>query len=144
MCIFQGMCFYMIVFTSAYAVIETGYRQLFYGRYTTLGQTLITFLWTPCILIHFKIFDDDFYSVMLFPLNIWLCEILFGLYFLKSWGLRFWFYNDSFAFFNNMISLSFYGFWVLLGIVIHDFLLMFPYYFFENWYVSKNISYNNI
>lgn len=144
MCIFQGMCFYMIVFTSAYAVIETGYRQLFYGRYTTLGQTLITFLWTPCILIHFKIFDDDFYSVMLFPLNIWLCEILFGLYFLKSWGLRFWFYNDSFAFFNNMISLSFYGFWVLLGIVIHDFLLMFPYYFFENWYVSKNISYNKI
>lgn len=132
MCFFQGMCFYMIFFTSAYALIETGYRQLLYGKYTTLGQTLITFLWTPCILLHFQIFNDEIYSVVLFPFNIWLCEVLFGLYFLKSWGLRFWFYNDSLSFFNHLISLSFYGYWFLLGMVIHDFLYLFPYYFFGN------------
>ena len=118
---------YSFLFTSMYAIIETVYRQINYGRYTTLGQTLITFLWSPCIILHFWIFNDDFFSVLLFPFNIWLCEYIFGYLFLYYGNMRFWKYNDDLTFCDGIISFYFGGYWFLLGIVLHDFFLVFPY-----------------
>ena len=119
--------FYAFLFTSMYAIIETVYRQINYGRYTTIGQTVITFIWSPCIILHYWIFDDDFLSVLLFPFNIWLCEYIFGYLFLYYANMRFWKYNDNLTFCDGVISFYFGGYWFLLGIVLHDFFLIFPY-----------------
>ena len=115
------------LFTTMYAMIETAYRQIYYGKYTTFGQTLITFLWSPFIVLHFLLINDHFLSVVLFPFNIWLCEVIFGYLFLTYWNMRFWNYNDKLTFFNGIISLYFGGYWFILGIILHDFFIVFPY-----------------
>ena len=46
-----------IIFSLGYSIIETIYRQIKYNKTTTVGQTIITFIWTPCIIYHFDYFN---------------------------------------------------------------------------------------
>ena len=116
------MILYCILFSSCYGIIETIYRQIKKGtfKYTTMGQTCITFLWTPCIIYHFTYFQN--YGIILFPFNVWLCEIIFGNLFLFVFKKRLWYYKDNLSFINNTISIYFFSHWLILGILINLFL----------------------
>ena len=80
--------YYSTILTSGYAFIESSYRYYNKKKLTTLGQTIITFTWSPLIVNHIYYFqsnDIEIYGILLFPFNIWLCELASGyisLYFL--------------------------------------------------------------
>ncbi len=114
--------YYSTILMSGYALIESTYRYYNQKKYTTLGQTIITFVWSPFIINHFYYFnnyDIENYGILLFPFNIWLCEITSGYISLYFFNIRFWNYNDNLTFFNKMISLYFYPHWLSLGIIIN-------------------------
>lgn len=113
--------YYSTIFSSGYALIETIYRYYHYKKVTTLGQTIITFVWSPMIVNHFyyfRYYNYDNIAIVLFPFNIWLCEILSGYFFLYLLNKRFWYYNDSLTFFNHTISLYFASHWLCLGFIL--------------------------
>ena len=128
------MILYCILFSLGYAGIETVYRQINSGEVTTVGQTLITFIWTPVIIYHFSYFGTKG-GIILFPINVWLCEIIFGNILYYLWDYRLWYYNDTFSYFNNTISILFFPYWLTLGICINitiywfDYLLNYSLYF---------------
>jgi hypothetical protein len=114
--------YYSTILTSGYAFIESSYRYYNKKKYTTLGQTIITFSWSPIIINHvyyFQNYNIENYGILLFPFNIWLCEITCGYLFLYIFNKRFWNYNDNLTYFNKMISLYFYPHWLFLGIIIN-------------------------
>ena len=98
--------YYSTLFGSGYAFIETMYRYYLYNRTTTLGQTIITFVWTPSSkpFLLFRYYEFDNIAIILFPFNVWLCEITSGyicIYFLiKDFGIIM-----IVTYFNNNISL---------------------------------------
>jgi hypothetical protein len=113
--------YYSTIFSSGYALMETIYRYYHYKKVTTLGQTIITFVWSPMILEHFyyfRYYEIDNIAIILFPFNIWLCEILSGYLSLYLLNKRFWYYDDSLTFFNNTISLYFAPHWLCLGFIL--------------------------
>jgi hypothetical protein len=118
------MIFYCFIFSFSYAAIESIYRYYTNGNITTLAQTGITFLWTPIILYHFEFIENNTVKILLFPINIWTCEIIFGNLLLYFFNYRAWFYNDKLALLNGIISLSFTHYWIVLGILINFFLLI--------------------
>lgn len=118
------MIFYCFIFSFSYATIETIYRLITSGNVTTVAQTAITFLWTPVILYHFEIIENNTIKILLFPINIWICELLFGNLLLYFFNYRAWYYNDELALINGTISLSFIHYWVSLGFLINNFLFI--------------------
>ena len=113
--------YYSCLFSLVYAVVETIYRKIASNTVTTFGQTVITFIWAPVIVYHFNYFDY-WSSIVLFPLNIWLCELMCGGFMLYFYNKRYWFYNDNLSFFNGLISIYFTIYWILLGYIINIFL----------------------
>ena len=114
--------YYSTLFSSGYAFIETIYRYYFYKKSTTLGQTIITFIWTPMILNHFYYFqyyEFNNIAIILFPFNVWLCELSSGYICLYFFNKRFWYYNDSLTYFNHTISLYFAPYWLCLGFILN-------------------------
>jgi len=113
------------IISFTYALIETSFRQIRNGtlKYTTPGQTLITFVWSPFILQHFSYFQTN--AVILFPFNIWTCEILFGNVLYYHGCQRLWYYNDTFSLCNHTITLKYYFHWLILGKIIQQYLLIF-------------------
>ena len=118
---------YCFIFMIGYASLENIYRQLTNGELTTLEQSIITFIWTPIIIKHFTIIKNKKYRILLFPFNIWLCEIIFGNLLLYYNNTRAWYYDDILALFNGLITLSFTLHWILLGLIIDTFLYFYPY-----------------
>lgn len=110
-----------LFFTLIYASIETGYRFLTNGSTTTIGQTIITFIWSPIIIKHFHIIPYP-YNILIFPVNIWLCEIVSGYYVLLFYNTRLWYYSDNLSFCNHFISLYFSGYWIILGYCINKYI----------------------
>ena len=118
-----GYCF---IFTLSYGIIESVYRKLTSGEITTIGQSVITFLWTPVIVSYFDTIDNQYLSIGLFPLNIWSCELITGGLSLYIFNTRYWYYDDNLSCCKGLISFSFIPHWVLLGYTIRSFLIMFP------------------
>ena len=115
-----------LIFTFSYAIIETVYRQSTSGKITTLGQTIMTFIWTPILVKHFQYIENQHIAIILFPINIWICELFLGYASLYLFNNRFWYYDDELALFNGLISLSFTHYWLGLGIAIKTFLEWYP------------------
>ena len=116
------MLLYCFIFTIGYGLIETLYRQVTTGDSTTLGQCIITFLWTPMIIYHYRNINNKIVRIILFPFNVWLCELLFGSILLYGFNIRLWLYDDVLSYFNGLITIAFFGYWVSLGIAIEIFL----------------------
>ena len=103
-----------LTYSISYGILETIYRLVMTGTYSTIEQLIITFLWSPIIDLHFTKIDSTPIKILTFPINIWLCELVFGnilLYF----NHRVWHYSDELSMFNGLITLSFTPYWILLG-----------------------------
>jgi hypothetical protein len=90
---------------------------------TTKHQFILTMIWTPMILLHKKI-NNKFMRCLLFPVNIYACEIIGGNILLHIFNYRAWYYKDKYSLFNGMITLSFYPIWICL-------------YFMEDYFYKK-------
>lgn len=119
------MLFHCCFISFTYALIETLSRQIRDDslKHTTPGQTLITFVWAPFMLQHFSYFQTN--AVILFPFNIWTCEILFGNILDYHGCQRLWYYNDTFSLCNHTITLKYYLNWLILGKILQQYLLFF-------------------
>lgn len=122
-----------LVYAIGFGILETIVRQLDYYyfninpsyKYTTFTQFIITFCYSPFIIYHKKLIKSKFIQYLLFPLNIYLCEIIFG-NLLLYYDYRAWHYTDNLALFNNTITIYYYPVWILL-------------YFIENLFYNRII-----
>lgn len=113
-----------LIYPIGYAFIETIYRTIKHKLYgdsqfirTTKEQFIITLLWSP--IIDICMFESIYWTAVVFPINIWLCELIFGYILLKYFKTRAWYYDDTFALFDGNISLAYCIHWIILGIVLH-------------------------
>jgi hypothetical protein len=110
-----------IIYACGFAIIETSLRQYihYYFKkhsthlYTTPHQFILTMIWTPMLLLH-KNIKYPIIKCLLFPINIYLCEIIGGNIMFYFFNYRAWYYYDRYAFFNGTITLSFYPLWIIL------------------------------
>ena len=56
--------------------------------------------------------------LLLFPLSIWLGEVVMGFAIAYVWRTRAWYYRGSDTFFDGNIKLAHGKLWILLGIVV--------------------------
>lgn len=115
--------FICMIYAIAFAFIETFFRQFInfifdydHYPYTTIEQFALTFNWTPLLLLHKKI-NNYFIRGILFPFNIYLCELIGGAILLYMFNIRVWHYRDTMALFNGFITLSYYPLWLLIYII---------------------------
>ncbi len=109
-----------VVFSLSFATLETIYRLIKNNSTTTIGQTIITFVWSPIIITHYKLIPYP-YSILLFPINVWSCEIVSGYFVLYLFNKRLWNYTGKYVYFNRMISLYWCWYWLFLGCVINQY-----------------------
>lgn len=122
-----------IIYAIGFGIIETMSRQFDIHvlnvtpihSYTTTHQFLLTMAWTPIMLEHKKI-KNNILRCLLYPINIYACEIIGGNIIMYSFNYRAWHYTDKYAMFNGMITLSYYPVWIGL-------------YFIENYFYRKII-----
>lgn len=110
------------LYSISFGILETSFRQFDVKilkkenlhNYTTLHQFFLTFAWSP-IFFHHKKIKNKYIKYLLYPINIYLCEIIGGNILLHIFNFRAWHYNDKFALFNGMITLSYFPLWMCLG-----------------------------
>jgi hypothetical protein len=96
------------------------------GR-TTLEQFFTNVWWSPLGTdLYFAYVPWMWARVLLFPLNVWLFEFLWGYYLLGVWGKRAWHYKGDYAYFHGNIALGYLPLWWFLG-ALHE-LLSIHYY----------------
>lgn len=112
------------IYSFGFAIIETIFRQIDikilknknFHDYTTLHQFFLTFSWTPIIIMHKKI-NNIYLRCFLYPINIYICEIIGGNILLYIFKFRAWYYKDRYALYNGMITLSYFPLWIILGYI---------------------------
>jgi hypothetical protein len=112
------------IYSVFFGILETSLRQFDIKilkkenlhNYTTLHQFFLTFAWSPIFFYHKKI-KNKYVKYLLYPVNIYLCEIIGGNILLYVFDFRAWHYKDKFTLFNGMITLSYYPLWMFLGYV---------------------------
>lgn len=114
------------IYAIVFGLIETITRQidiylfestLIYS-YTTIQQFILTLLWTPILLQHKKI-KKDWLRCLLFPINIYFCEICGGNIMYYIFNVRAWHYTCKYAMFNGMIALEYYPLWIIIYFIEH-------------------------
>ncbi|KDO20181.1 hypothetical protein SPRG_14529 [Saprolegnia parasitica CBS 223.65] len=88
--------------------------------HTTWAQFWANVLYTPLLLFTYRAWlPSAFLRVVLFPLNIWLLEIVEGYGLMLVFGRNIaWTYNTPDAYFHNNIRTGFAGLWLLLGLAL--------------------------
>lgn len=87
--------------------------------HTTLSMFLVNVFYTPILIdYYFSNIKSHLMRALLFPLNVWLEEILFGYYLLLIWRTRAWEYTSGGAFFHGNIKISFWKYWMILGLIL--------------------------
>ncbi|KAF9967157.1 hypothetical protein BGZ70_010557 [Mortierella alpina] len=101
----------------------------FAGRpgHTTLHQYIMNVFYIP-VLIHgyHALISSTFLRVLLFPLNIWLLEVIQGytLIYLIGYNAA-WTYRGYDAFFHGTIKLAYVHHWLMMGAALE--LVILPY-----------------
>jgi hypothetical protein len=73
---------------------------------------------------------------LLFPVNVWFCEIVGGYYLDKVWQTRAWCYTGKrYAMFDGHIRLDYYPVWILLGLM-HETLQAYLYVPLADWFLA--------
>lgn len=84
---------------------------------TSKEQFLLNLFFSPITLHLYKYLINNIYlQFILFPLNVWITELVQGSYLLKIHEKRVWEYKDQYALCNNLISISYIFYWYLLAI----------------------------
>lgn len=106
-----------LIVATSFAIIESAYR--YPDGVTTIEQFVLNLLYTP-ILIHGyeRVVLNNYLRILLFPFNVWLAEMVMGTFMLNVLGYRIWLYDDALALCDNHITLSFFHWWILLGMLV--------------------------
>jgi hypothetical protein len=107
-----------IIYAIIFGICESSFRYFTHFikmndteiKYTTYNQFIISMIWTPILLLHKKI-KYKWLRYILYPFNIYLCEIILGGLLLIFFDTRAWHYMDKYSHFNGLISYSFYPLW---------------------------------
>lgn len=104
-----------------FSLLEAIHYKLFYGIwFTTIEQFVSNLLLLPLMIEDYhKHIKNIYLRVALFPINIWIFEIIVGYWLINFEGHNpAWNYNSSpYTFFDNQISLLCYHRWILLGML---------------------------
>jgi hypothetical protein len=82
--------------------------------YTTLPQFYANLIYIPLLITINDYFDFPYY-LLIFPFNVWLCEIIVGNYIYYTFNIRVWHYIDNKSYFNGFITLNYFWYWLFLG-----------------------------
>src|SRR5688572_22205183 len=89
--------------------------------FTTFAMFFANVLYTPIMIdYYFSIVDGTIMRILLFPLTIWIGEIIMGYYLLYIYEKvkpRAWYYTGDDAYFENNIKIGHWKLWVILGVV---------------------------
>ena len=100
-----------------FAIIESVWR--FPEDYTTPEQFFLNFVWSPVMIHGYEMLIKNRYlKIILFPVNVWITEILMGVFMKEIIGYRIWEYTDAMALVDNHITLSYYFHWFAIGILV--------------------------
>eukprot|EP00698_Gefionella_okellyi_P004010 TRINITY_DN13719_c0_g1_i1.p1 TRINITY_DN13719_c0_g1~~TRINITY_DN13719_c0_g1_i1.p1 ORF type:complete len:201 (+),score=15.50 TRINITY_DN13719_c0_g1_i1:44-604(+) len=84
--------------------------------HTTREQFFSLVFWTPiCHFLYFHFVTNAYLRVLLFPINVWMCEICTGYYLAFVWQRRAWLYDDAWAYLHGNITLAYAPHWMGLG-----------------------------
>ncbi len=116
-----------LIVSIGFAVIETFWRYPY--STTTIEQSLMNFFWAPFLIHGYEKIIDRYFllniqgvrivKVILFPFNVWIAEIVQGNYLLNIHGYRVWYYSDNLSMFDGHITLSYYFYWLFLGVIVY-------------------------
>ncbi|RKP05086.1 hypothetical protein THASP1DRAFT_33086 [Thamnocephalis sphaerospora] len=132
--IFHAACFSVIEFTFYSVTVEMPNGDIILrpfskdcrAGHTTIQQFFANVFYTPILVdVYFALMPDYWLlRVLLFPINIWLLEVVEGyvLTFLYGYNPA-WVYYGHDVFFSNNIKLSYWPYWLMLGGVLE---LAFP------------------
>ena len=97
-------------------------KKRFAMGHTTWAQFVCNILYVPVLLVTYRrVVENSWHRVILFPINIWLLEIIQGysLMFLAGRNLA-WFYDTSDAMFHGNIRLYYAFVWWPFGFVVES------------------------
>jgi len=88
--------------------------------HTTFTQWAINILYLPFFWVVYQYLIPDWrLRILLFPFNIWLCEIIEGYILMFLFGYNpAWVYRGPLAFFHGNITLSYWIYWQMLGVPV--------------------------
>eukprot|EP01089_Gocevia_fonbrunei_P007253 TRINITY_DN1833_c0_g1_i1.p1 TRINITY_DN1833_c0_g1~~TRINITY_DN1833_c0_g1_i1.p1 ORF type:complete len:237 (-),score=15.62 TRINITY_DN1833_c0_g1_i1:63-677(-) len=71
--------------------------------------------------LYFSVLSHPLLRLILFPLNVWIAELVWGAVFAYCWIRRPWYYTSPYARFDGLIRIDYWWVWLLLGLT-HEFL----------------------
>ena len=113
----SGFIFFETAFTTIGHSLK---KKRFEMGHTTWAQFVCNVLYVPFLLVTYRhVLNDSLYRVILFPINIWLLEIVQGysLMFLAGRNLA-WFYDTPDARFHGNIRLYYVFVWWPFGFLV--------------------------
>lgn len=118
-----GFSIIEFLFTAFHKVDKDGRSVMNFPHFDFLqGHTTWPQFWCNCatlwlfIDIYMSNIQSAFLRILLFPLNIWILEILEGYFLIFLYGRNVaWTYEGSDAFFHGNIKLSYWKYWMLLS-----------------------------
>ena len=117
-----GACAVLFVETGFTTIGHSVKKKSFAMGHTTWAQFVCNILYVPVLLVTYRhVVENFWYRVILFPINIWLLEIIQGysLMFLAGRNLA-WFYDTSDAMFHGNIRLYYAFVWWPFGFVVES------------------------
>lgn len=87
--------------------------------FTTWAQWFCNVIYTPIMIdFYLNLFEISLTGLILFPINIWIAELIMGYYLLIVWNTRAWEYDGADAYFHGNIKIGHAKLWFLLFIGI--------------------------
>jgi hypothetical protein len=104
---------------SGFAIIEALFRWYKGNGTTTIEQFVMNIFYTPISIHGYRyVIKKPLTRILLFPLNVWVAEILMGSYLLYIHDKRVWYYDDEYAYIDGFITFGFVHYWILLGMLV--------------------------
>jgi len=125
-CLFAALCFAIFEWTFRGLTNDDPPKRVLRERfsvtyiykygYTTWEQFWMNVFHVPVAsFLYAQLVPDPMTRLLLFPLNVWTAEIVWGYFFMLAWRRRAWHYRDRFSFFHGNITLFYLPYWLLLG-----------------------------
>ena len=125
------------IVATSFSLIEYIFTGLFYNNrlnitkfkhtncQTSYSQYYANLYYTPVLFYANNIYNNQTISIILFPFNVWICELIIGQYLLYVFNKRIWYYNDNYSYFNGFITLNYFIYWLYLGLLFNMFIYLF-------------------
>lgn len=90
--------------------------------FTTFAMFFVNVLYTPIMIdFYFTVVKNNIFRVLLFPINVWIGEIIMGYYLIYIYekvNPRAWIYHGNDAYFDGNIKLDHKKLWWVLGLIV--------------------------